>query len=183
MGKQITPAERILRIKKEIGKLDTQLRAMSGTWQAVENTAKAYDAMSNVQHHLEWEEGRQARLAETQAQWEETRANIVTCSACGEEFLTEAELEAHLTVKPIFHATGTHQTLREYEASLFGGDMVDDEPNPEGYAPYGYYDYANDLPTEEMLQNWNEANDYTHEGDDDLRGDWEAEQYQSQFDD
>ena len=29
------------------------------------------------------------------------------------------------------------------------------------------YDYADELPTEEMLVNWREANDYVNEGDDD----------------
>jgi len=31
--------------------------------------------------------------------------------------------------------------------------------------PFEDFDYRDDYPTEEMLQNWNEANDYLHEGE------------------
>lgn len=43
---------------------------------------------------------------------------------------------------------------------------------------YNEYDtYENDFPTDEMLQNWNEANDYVNEGEDeDLTPDDELSQ-------
>lgn len=120
------------------------------------------------------------------------------CYGCGDEFLTQAELDAHQDV-PIFVVTGTHQTLSQYEASYFGGDTGnEDEPDQP---------WTQDLPTEAMVSNWNEANDYTREDEneddrddvdesnydpyagqdmydtsDDARSEWEAEQYQTQFD-
>ena len=32
--------------------------------------------------------------------------------------------------------------------------------------PFGDFDYRDEMPTEEMLINWREANDYTNEMDD-----------------
>jgi Zn ribbon nucleic-acid-binding protein len=45
------------------------------------------------------------------------------CDGCGSEFETDEELEAHLDRNPIYAATGTHMTLREYEVYYMGGDI------------------------------------------------------------
>jgi len=51
-----------------------------------------------------------------------------TCEGCGATFDTEAELEAHLAVRPIYAMTGSHMSIDQWERYLMGCDMEEWQP-------------------------------------------------------